>query len=221
MNDRAYQIKLSELQKVREDFIGPYVGEMGASVTLGDKFRTYLMDDTTTVITGRIEKLESKLEHAQKDSTTEYGAILTRFKLLKTQHKYMTGTYDDQGHLLRFTTEVTFDDKREEEKNFYFKNGELVYFRERHTFTQEEQDFATDDSYFLVNGKVAFAYRDLGAAQVRKDKMDYMASIKRYHLNGDLTSHVAVEFENFKKDYDILLICPLEPLIYTLEQHVQ
>ena len=204
---------------MHEDFSGP-VMDGDPLVTGGEKFKSYLMDDTTTVITNRVERMESKLEHAQKDSTTDYGALLTRFRLLKTQHKYLTGTYSDEAHLLRFTTEVTFDDKHEEDRDFYFNKGKLVYFRERHTYAQEEQDISTDDSYFLVNGKVVYSYRDLGAAQVRKDKMDYMASFKRYHLTGNVTSHVAKEFDSFKQDYGILLASPLEPLIYPGELHL-
>lgn len=220
ISDLAFKSTLLELQKVREDFSGPIV-DGDEPVTTGDKFKTYLLDDSTKVITGKIEKLESQLEHAQKDSTTDYGALLTRFKLLKTQHKYMTATYNDGAHLLRFTTEVTFDDKHEEDRDFYFNKGVLVYFRERHTYPQDEQDISTDDSYFLVNGRVVYSYRDLGTAQIRKDKMDYMASVKRYHLKGDVTSHVAKEFGDFKQEYEMLLVQQLEPLIYPSEQHAQ
>ena len=219
ISDLAFKNILAELQKVYEDFSGPSL-DGDPSVTTGDRFRTYFMDDSTKVITAKVEKLDSLLERAQKDSTTDYGALFTRFKLLKVQHKYLTATYNDGAHLLRFTMEITFDDKHEEDKDFYFNKGELVYFRERHTYAQEEQDISTDDSYFLVNGNVAYSYRDIGAAQVRKDKMDYVSSLKRYHLTGNLTSHVAKEFEDFRRDYEILFSSPLEPLIYPGELHL-
>ena len=134
MSDLAFRNTLSELQKVRENFSGPVMAG-DPLVTGGEKFKSYLMDDTTSFITGQVEKLESKLVNAQKDSTTDYGALLTRFRLLKTQHKYLTGTYNDEAHLLRFTSEITFDDRHEEDRDFYFNNDTLVYFRERHTYT--------------------------------------------------------------------------------------
>ena len=220
ISDLAFQNTLSKLQKVHEDFSGP-VMDGDTLVTGGEKFKSYLMDDTTTVIINQVGKLESKLRHAQKDSTTDYGALLTRFRMLKAKRKYLTGTYNDEAHLLRFTSEITFDDKHEEDKDYYFNNDTLVYFRERRTYAQKEQDISTDDFYFLINGKVAYSYRDVGAAEVQRDKMDYMASMKRYHLNGNLTAYVAMEFEEFKQDYDILLASPLEPLIYPGEQHPQ
>ncbi len=210
--DRAFQIRLAELQKVRETFTGPSI-EAGEAVTKGEKFRTNIMDDSTAAITAGFEKLNIKLEHAQKDSTTLYGALLTRFRLLKTQHKYLTGTYTDDAHLLRFTSEVTFDDKHEEDMDFYFNESNLVYFRERHTSTHEEQDIMTEDCYFLRDGKVAYAYRDEGTAQDSKDRMNVM-SLKRYLLKGDLTAHVSKAFNTFKSDYEILINQPLEPLIY-------
>jgi hypothetical protein len=132
----------------------------------------------------------------------------------------LTATYTEDAHLLRYTAEITLDDKHEEDRDFYFNNGELVYFRERHTFTQEELDFMTDDSYFLRNGKVIYAYRDEGSAQERKDKMNVIPT-KRFLLKGDLTAHVSKEFEKFKQDYEILLTQPLEPLIYPGESPVQ
>jgi len=219
INDRNYQLHLAELQKVRENFIGPTV-EAGEAVTKGDKFKTNVMDDSIAAITAGFEKLNVRLDHAQKDSTTIYGALLTRFRLLKTQHKYLTGTYTDDAHLLRFTSEVTFDDKHEEDMDFYFNNSDLISFRERHTTTREEQDIMTEDCYFLHNGRVVYAYRDEGIAVDSKDRINVM-SMKRYLLRGDLTAHVSKMFANFKSDYEILLNQPLEPLIYPGEAKAQ
>ena len=219
INDRAFQIRLAELQKVRDTLTGPaIVGQI--DVSKGDKFKTNILDDSTAVITGDFEKLNSKLERAQKDSTTMYGGLLTRFRLLKTQHKYLTGTYTEDAHLLRFTSEITIDDRHEDDRDFYFDNFTLVYFRERHTYTKDEQDLMNDDSYFLRDGKVVYAYRDEGTAPERKDRMNVM-SMKRYLLKGDLTAHVSKEFDNFRADYNILLDQPLEPLIYPGEGRAQ
>lgn len=211
-SDRAYLNRLKGLQAVREELTGP-VDAGDPAVKAGDKFKTNLLDDSSNVVTGSFEKLKAKMERAQKDSTTVYGALLTRFRLLNSQHKYLTATYSDEAHLLRYTEEVTLDDKHEEDRDFYFNSGELVYFREKHTFTKDDQDMMTDDAYFLKNGKVVYSYRDEGSALESKDRINLM-STKRYLLHGDLTSHVAREFEHFKHDYDILLSQPLEPLIY-------
>lgn len=211
-SERSMQARISSLQKVREELTGPEQ-HGDPAVSPGDRFKTSLLDDSTTVITVRFEKLKAKLERAQKDSTTLYGALMTRFRLFNSQHKYLTATYDEEAHLLRYTEEVTLDDKHEEDRDFYFNNGELVYFRERHTFTQEEQDVMTDDSYFLKGAKVVYAYRDEGSAAERKDRMNLM-STKRFLLRGDLTAHVSKEFDNFKHDYDVLITQRLEPLIY-------
>jgi hypothetical protein len=108
------------------------------------------------------------------------------------------------------------DDKREEERDFYFMNGALVYFHERHTFSQEDQDVMTEDSYFLRDNKVIYSFRDQGSAPERKDKMNLL-STKRYKIKGDLNAHVSKEFDNFKRDYDMLLTQPLEALLYPAE----
>ena len=217
--EKNLRTRMSDLQKVREDLSGPaQAGD--AAVRPGDKFKTSLLDDSISTITANFEKLKAKLERAQKDSSTPYGALMTRFRLLNSQHKYLTATYNEDAHLLRYTEEVTFDDKHEEDRDFYFNNGELVYFRERHTFSQEEQDMMTDDSYFMVGKKVSYAYRDEGSALERKDRMN-LISTKRFVLLGDLTAHVSKEFDNFKHDYDILLTQRLEPLIYPGEGHLQ
>jgi hypothetical protein len=212
VSDKAFQLHLASLQKVREELSFPsWEGEI--EVKEGDKFKTNILDDSTKILTNNFEKLKAKLERAQKDSSTIYGGLLTRFRLLNTQHKYLTATYTDEAHLLRFTSEITFDDKHEEDRDFYFSNGTLIYFRERRTFTFDEQDLMTDDSYFINNGKVAYAYRDEGTAQGVKDRMNVM-SLKRFYIKGNLSAHVAKEFANFKQDYEVLLNQPLEPLIY-------
>ncbi len=220
LSDKAFQVQLAQLQKVRETITGPALTEGDATVAKGEKFKTNIMGDFAVGVTGDYEKLKAKLEHAQKDSSTIYGGLLTRFRLLNSQHKYLTATYTDEAHLLRFTSEITFDDKHEEDRDFYFNNGTLVYFRERRTFTQDEQDLLTEDSYFIKDEKVVYSYRDEGSAQERKDRMNVL-SLKRFNLTGDLTGHVAREFDNFKKDYDILLNQPLEPLIYPGESKQQ
>jgi hypothetical protein len=220
-SDRALQLRLSELQKVHEDLVGPITSGEDATVAQGAKFSTNLLGDSINEITGRFEKLNAKLEHAQKDSTTTYGALLTRFRLLNTQNKYLTATYTGGARLLRFTSEITFDDKHEEDRDYYFSNDTLVYLRIRHTFTQDELDFMTDDSYFIKNRVVKYSYRDQGSAPERRNKMD-MIPLKRYHLNGNTTAHVSQEFEEFKHDYEILLSRSLEPLIYTRgESYIQ
>lgn len=219
LSDKAFQIQLASLQKVREELNFPaWEGE--PEVREGDKFKTNILDDSTKMLTNGFEKLKAKLERAQKDSSTIYGGLLTRFRLLNTQHKYLTATYTDEAHLLRFTSEITFDDKHEEDRDLYFSNGVLVYFRERRTFTQDEQDLMTDDSYFISNGRVAYAYRDEGTAQEAKDRMNLM-SLKRFYIKGNLNAHVAKEFANFKQDYEILLNQPLEPLLYPGENKQQ
>jgi hypothetical protein len=212
VNYHAFQMHLSALRAVREEFKGP-IEEGSITVAKGVKFKTNIMDDSTSAITNEVEKLNAKMEHAQKDSTTIYGALLTRFKLLKTQNKYLTATYTNGAHLLRFTSEITIDDKHEEDKDFYFDNASLVYFRERHTFTADEQRLMTDDSYFLRDGRVVYAYRDEGSGQDSKDRMNIM-SMKRFLLTGNLTAHISKEFGIFKSDYEILLLQPLEPLLY-------
>ena len=217
-SDRVFQIQLTSLQKFREDLSFSQV-DGDPTVIKGDRFKTNLMDDSTRSLTNNFEKLKIKLERAQKDSTTIYGGLLTRFRLLNSQHKYLTATYTSDAHLLRYNSEVTFDDKHEESRDFYFTNGTLVYFRERRTFTQDEQDQMTDDSYFVKNGKVNYSYRDEGVAQDIKDKMNLM-SLKRFFIKGNVDAHVAKEFENFKQDYDILISQPLEPLIYPGENKV-
>ena len=212
LSDKAFQIQLSYLQKVREEFSGP---ESGGEPTIvrGEKLKIDVMSDSTVAVIGEFENLQAKLVHAQKDSSTLYGGLFTRFRLLNTQHKYLTATYTDEAHLLRYTSQITFDDKHEEDMDFYFSNGVLVYFRERRTFTLDEHDMMTEDSYFLRNNKVAYSYRDEGVANDLKDRMNVM-SLKRYQLKGDGTAHVAKEFDRFKQDYTILLNQPLEPLIY-------
>jgi hypothetical protein len=212
ISDKAFQLHLASLQKVREDLSFP-VWEGATEVQEGGKFKTNILDDSTKMLTNNFEKLKAKLERAQKDSSTIYGGLLTRFRLLNTQHKYLTATYTDEAHLLRFTSEITLDDKHEEDRDFYFSNGILVYFRERRTFTLDEQDLMNEDSYFLNNGKVAYAYRDEGTAQGVKDRMNVM-SLKRFYIKGNVDAHVAKQFANFKQDYEILLNQPLEPLIY-------
>ncbi len=212
VSDIAYKAHLAELQKIRENFIGPD-SVTGGSVKKGDRFTSSLLNDSLQLITAHVEKLMAKMEAAQKDSTTLYGALLTRFRQLKTQHKYLTATYDDQARLLRFTSEVSFDDKHEEDRDFYFDNDTVVYFRFRKTSTSDDQDIMTDDSYFFRNGKIVYSYRDEGETQMRRDKMDVI-NTKRYKLDGNQNGQVAKEFEEFKKDYDILLLRPLEPLIY-------
>ena len=211
-SERMMQAHLSSLQKIHEELSGP-TQPGDPTVSAGDKFKTNLLDDSNTIITVRFEKLKARLERAQKDSTTLYGVLMTRFRLFNSQHKYLTATYDDSAHLLRYTEEVTLDDRHEEDRDFYFQNGELVYFRERHTFAKEEQDIMTDDSYFIQGKKVVYAYRDEGSAAERKDRMNLM-STRRFVLLGDLNAHVSKEFDNFKHDYDVLLTQRLEPLIY-------
>jgi hypothetical protein len=211
-SDRAFQERLSGLQKVRNDLVGPTTtGD--PSVTQGAKFSTNLLGDSINRITGEFENLNAKLEHAQKDSSTVYGALLTRFRLLNTQHKYLTATYTGRAHLLRFTSEITFDERHEEDRDYYFRNDSLVYLRVRHRFTQDEENVMTDDSYFIRNCKVVYAYRDQGSAPERKNRIDVIP-LKRYYLNGNVTDHVSKEFADFKQDYEILLSRPLEPLIY-------
>lgn len=218
-NDKYFQAQLMRLQKVREDLTGPSA-EGDGSVTKGDRFRTSIVGDSVSNITEAFEKLQSKMERAQKDSTTIYGALMTRFRFFNSQHKYLTATYTDDAHLLRFTSEITFDEKHEEDKDFYFTNGSLVYFRERHTFTGDEQDLMTDDAYFVRDGKVVYAYRDEGSAQSRRDRMNVM-SMKRFSLTGNLNAHVSRELEKFRQDYEILLSQRLEPLLYPGESKAQ
>jgi hypothetical protein len=211
-SEHAFHMRLIQLQKVHGNLIGPEIlGD--ASVTEGTKFSTNLLSDSVNSITNEFEKLNAKLEHAQKDSSTLYGALLTRFKLLNTQHKYLTATYTSEARLLRFTSEITFDDKHEEDRDYYFSNDTLVYLRVRHSFTQDEQDIMTDDSYFLKNCKVNYCYRDLGSEPERRNHMNVIP-MKRYYLKGNTTAQVSKEFENFKRDYEILLSRPLESLIY-------
>ena len=211
-SDKAFQIQLTSLQKFREEFSFAAV-DGDPMVIKGDRFKTNLLNDSTRSLTNSFERLKIKLERAQKDSTTIYGGLLTRFRLLNSQHNYLTATYTSDAHLLRYTSEVTLDDKHEDDRDFYFNNGTLVYFRERHTFTQDEQNLMTEDSYFFKNGKVTYSYIDEGIAQDIKDKMNLM-SLKRFFIKGNLDAHVAKEFENFKQDYEILVSQPLEPLIY-------
>jgi hypothetical protein len=209
-----YQAHLLELGHLREHLSGPPQGHGDGAVTRGAKFTTQKMDDATVLITAEYEKLNARLEQAQKDSTTIYGALLTRFRLLKSQHKYMTATYTDDAQLLRYSSEITVDDKHETDRSFYFNNGRLVYFHERQTSTNsDQQDIMTDDSYFLTDSLVAYSYRDEGTAPEIRDKMNIM-SIKRYYLSGDLSGHVGREFDKFKSDYEILLAQSLEPLLY-------
>lgn len=218
-SDRAFQVRLSELQKVRRDLVGPTM-QGDASVAKGAKFSTNLLGDSIDEITGGFEKLNAKLEQAQKDSSTAYGALLTRFRLLNTQHKYITATYTSGARLLRFTSEITFDDRHEEDRDYYFSNDSLVYLRVRHTFTQNEQDVMTDDSYFIKNCTVEYSYRDQGSAPERKNKMDVIP-MTRYYIKGNVTAQVSKEFEEFKHDYEILLSRSLEPLIYPDEPDVE
>ena len=205
-------MRLAELQNVREDLVGP-IASGDASVTQGAKFSTNLLGDSIRAITGEFEKINAKLEHSQKDSTTPYGAILTRFKLLNTQHKYLTAMYTNAARLLKFTSVVTFDDKHEEDREYFFVDDTLDYFRVKRTFVQDEQDVVTDDSYFLKNNRVVYSYRDQGSAPERRNRMDVIP-LKRYYLKGNIMPYVSKEFEDFKHDYDIILSRPLEPLIY-------
>ena len=215
-SEHAFHMRLIQLQKIHEDLIGPTM-QGDPAVMTGAKFSTNLLGDSINQITNEFENLIAKLENAQKDSSTSYGALLTRFKLLNTQHKYLTATYTSEAHLLRFTTEITFDDKHEEDRDYYFSNDTLVYLRVRHLFTQDEQDVMTDDSYFLKNCKVNYCYRDQGSEAERRNHMNVIP-MKRYYLNGNITAFVSKEFEDFKHDYEILLSRPLESLIYTRRQ---
>jgi hypothetical protein len=211
-SDQALRVRLLQLQKMHENLIAP-VADGDPTVCEGEKYKTNLLGDSINAITGRFEALESKLERAQKDSSTIYGALLTRFRLLSTQHKYLTATYTSEAHLLRFTSEITFDDKHEEDRDYYFSNDTLVYLRVKRTYTQDDQDVMTDDSYFIRNGKVGYAYRDMGNAPSRRNRMNVIP-LERYHMKGNVTAHVSKEFEGFRQDYDILLNRPFEPLMY-------
>ena len=210
-SDQAYQRRLSELQNVRESLIGPVIVGDGF-VSQGTKFNVNL-GDSIKIILNEFEKINAKLEHAQKDSATAYGALLTRFKLLNSQHKYLTAMYTNAAHLLRFTSVITLDDKHKEERDYYFVNDSLVYLRQKHTYTEDEQDVMTDDSYFMRNNRVVYSYRDQGSAPERRNSMDVIP-LKRYYLKGDVNAHVSKEFEGFKQEYDMILARPLEPLIY-------
>ena len=211
-SERAFQMRLIELQNFRENLIGP-VGTGDSSVILGAKFSTNLLGDSIKAITSEFEKINAKLERAQKDSSTAYGALLTRFKLLNTQQKYLTGMYSGDARLLKFTSVITLDDKHEEDRDYYFVNDTLAYLRVKRTFTEGEQDIMTDDSYFVKNNKVVYSYRDQGSAPEHRNRMDVIP-LKRYYLKGNISGHVSREFEDFKHEYDILLSRPLEPLIY-------
>ena len=211
-SEHAFQMRLVELQNFRENLIGPEVAG-DASVTMGAKFNTNLLGDSIKSITSEFEKINAKLEHAQKDSSTAYGALLTRFKLLNTQQKYLTAMYANTARLLKFTSVITFDDKHEEDRDYYFSNDSLVYLRVKRTFTEDEQDVMTDDSYFIRNNKVVYSYRDQGSAPEHRNRMDVIP-LKRYYLKGNIIAHVSKEFEDFKHEYDIILSRPLEPLIY-------
>jgi hypothetical protein len=211
-----HKVHMKELQKVRDSLIGPIDDGSAPSVKRGDAFKTSLLDDSTQAITAGFEKLKAKLDLAQKDSSTSYGTLMTRFRQFDTQEKYLTATYTDEAHILRYTSEISFDDKHEEERDFYFNNGVLVFFTERHTFNVDEQDRLISDSYFIRDGKVAYAFRDEGNAPQIRDKINLL-TLRRFALTGNLTAHVAKEFADFKHDYEILISQPLEQLIYTEE----
>lgn len=211
-SERAFQMRLIELQNFRQNLVGP-VATGDPSVTIGVKFSTNLLGDSIKAITSEFEKINAKLERAQKDSATAYGALLTRFKLLNTQQKYLTAMYSNSAKLLRFTSVITLDDKHEEDRDYYFVNDTLVYLRVKRTFSEEEQDVMTDDSYFMKNNRVVYSYRDEGSAPEHRNRMDVIP-LKRYYLKGNIAGHVSKEFDDFKHEYDLILSRPLEPLIY-------
>jgi|GEM_PF-2726718 len=211
-SDETLRARLAILQSQKENLSGPSK-DGDPTVSDGDLVEARLVSDSANSIIKGFEKIKTKLERAQKDSTTSYGALLTRFRLLSSKHKYITATYTDNAHLLRFTSEVTTDDKHKDYYDFYFSNGELVYFRERHNSTRDDQDIQTDDTYYIQKGVVVYSYRDDGSAPSRKDHMGVISS-RRYALKGDVTAHVAKEFANFRGEHDLLAAQPLEPLIY-------
>jgi hypothetical protein len=210
---KAFRVRVAALQKVREDISGPE--ESGEDKVLpDDRSKSLLSDDSISTIIAGFQKLQDRISDAQKDSSTYYGILFTRFKLIDGEHKYLTATYDQNAHLLRYTEQLTIDDRHEEERDFYFDAGQLTYYRSIIKFPHEEQDEVNDDSYFLVGRQVVYAYRNQGSAPDKKDKMNVIPT-RKFLLTGNLTVHVSKEFESFRRDYEILLKQPLEPLLYT------
>lgn len=212
VEDRKLKAHLAELSKVDMQVYGPSSAGTGL-VQRAELYKAFETDSSIKRAIHVFMVLQARLDKAEKDSTTRYGRLLTRFKLLNAQKKYLVGTYGDQAELLRYSSKTTIDDKHEVNIDFYFYKDSLAFFREKKTATEDEQDLMTDDSYFLFGGKVVLAYRDEGSARVQRDKMNVM-SIKRYRLIGDLTGHVSNEFSIFRADYDSLKLQTLEALIY-------
>ncbi len=215
--EAATNAYLADMDKVRDTLDGPTdPGTGSGEVVRGDKYKTNLLDDSTVAITTSFEKLNARIQKSQKDSTTIYGRLISRFKALDSEHKYLAATYTSEGHLLTFHSEITRDDKHELDCDFYFDKGVLRYFRERRTYTLEDddQDILSDDSYLMSGSRVLYCYRDEGHAQRLKDHMDLM-HLSRYALRGDVPGHVYRAYRAFLSDYDILLGQPMEMMVYT------
>ncbi len=216
--------RLAELGKIHEDFEGPVdPGQGNGEVSKGGKFQTNIQNDSIATVTRSFEKFSAKIKKAQEDSSTAYGVLMSRFKVLDSQHKYLAATYSSDGHLLTFHSEITRDDKHELDYDMYFDHGRLRYIRERRTYThedEEEQSLLTDDSYYMSGADALYYYRDEGTALTQHDHMELM-HMSRYNLKGDIKGHTARIFDLFKKDYEVLLSQSLEAMIYTPKVRIQ
>ena len=212
--------RLRELEKINEELTGPSdTAISNGKVSKGAKFGSDLIDDSTAAIIRSFDKLNNKLKAAQEDSTTPYGILISRFKTIDSDHKYLSATYTGTGHLLTFHSEVTNDDKHKQEYDLYFDKGKLRYISEQRTYTttdadDEQVDMSTCDAYYMSGSTLLYAYRDEAVSPQKKDHIELMKMF-RYTLQGDARGHAARAYGQFLRDYQLLMAQPMERMIYT------
>lgn len=218
----AEEAHLTEMEKVKESLDGPAGITGTGDIARGNAISKDIVADSIAAVVKAFAKYNAKLNHAMKDSTTSFGPLMSRFQVEDSMHRYMSGTYSNDGHLLTFHSEASPDDKTKIDCDFYFDKGTLIFYHERHTYIgeEDEQDRITDDAYYMRGEKVLYSYRDEGHALHNRDHLD-MIPLSRYALRGDILGYVSHAFDLFQKDYTELLSQPLEMMVYTPATRIQ
>jgi hypothetical protein len=218
----AEEAHLTEMEKIRESLVGPAGIAGSGEISKGNGISKDAVDEKTAAIIKSFKKYNDKLTLALKDSSTSFGPLMSRFNIEDSMHRYMSGTYSNNGSLLTFHSEFSPDDKTKNDYDLYFDKGVLVFFHERHTYIgeEDEQDKITDDSYYMKGDTLLYSYRDEGQAPHRRDHMD-LIPLSRYSLRGDILGHVSQAFDTFQREYTDLLAQPLEMMVYTPPVRIQ
>ncbi len=203
--------KLEPLQKYRENLKGPAAAS-GAALTRGAEISGSEAPAEFESIITEIDGWKSAVSKAGTDSTTDFGPLMTRGKIIDATQKFMNATYDRHAHLIYYYDHYDKGTTRYD-NDYYFKDGSLVYYEHKVSEHNGGSAHLVQDEFYLSGGKVIYAFRDEGT-DADKGKSINFVTVSRYQLNGDATGYVGNAFELFMKDYKVLLEEELEASIY-------